>query len=272
MPELDDFAAGLDFDAPSMATESAAAKSNERAEANEWRDPAATIEAIESILQYRFQDRTLLVRGMTHASSAKTRLDSNERLEFLGDAILGAVVCEVLFERFPEDYEGELTRIKSILVSRQTCARISERYGLTRYIVTGKGVGTEQSMPASILAAVFESLIAGIYLDGGFEPAREFVRRSIQLEIDDATADGHPQNHKSYLQQVAQKTMGSTPLYTLLDEKGPDHSKCFKVAAVIRGDAYLPAWGPTKKEAEQRAAENALAQLQGRAAPHMCPE
>lgn len=225
-------------------------------------------EQCENALGYRFQNRELLQTCLTHASSANHRLASNERLEFLGDSILGLIVCEVLFHRFPEETEGELTRIKSIVVSRSTCAKISEALSLPRYMLLGKGLSLNETVPASVAAAVFESLVAGVYLDGGLELAREMVLRLLQPEIDLAAGFDHGRNYKSLLQQHTQKHRGETPVYRLLDEKGPDHSKCFKVAAQVGTSLYPAAWGMNKKEAEQRAAQNALFSLEGRQPPH----
>ena len=221
------------------------------------------LDQCEDVLQYRFRDRVLLERCLTHASVARTRLDSNERLEFLGDAILGTIVCEMLYQQFPDYPEGELTRVKSVLVSRQTCAAVSERLGLQRFLRLGKGIGANDRIPSSILAGVIEALIAGVYLDGGLEAAREFVARIMDAEITRATELSHGKNFKSLLQQLSQKSFGETPVYRLLDEKGPDHSKCFKIAACIGAQTYAPAWGASKKEAEQRAACNALFEMQG---------
>jgi len=225
-------------------------------------------EQCELALGYRFQGRELLQTCLTHASSANHRLASNERLEFLGDSILGLIVCEVLFQRFPEETEGELTRIKSIVVSRSTCAKISESLALPKYMLLGKGLSLNETVPASVAAAVFESLVAGVYLDGGLDAAREMVLRLMQPEIDLAAGFDHGRNYKSLLQQHTQKHRGETPVYRLLDEKGPDHSKCFKVAAQVGAALYPAAWGMNKKEAEQRAAQNALFAFEGRQPPH----
>ena len=225
------------------------------------------LDQCEDVLQYRFRDRVLLERCLTHASVARTRLDSNERLEFLGDAILGTIVCEMLYQQFPDYPEGELTRVKSVLVSRQTCAAVSEQLGLQRFLRLGKGIGANDRIPSSILAGVIEALIAGVYLDGGLEAAREFVARIMEAEITRATELSHGKNFKSLLQQLSQKSFGETPVYRLLDEKGPDHSKCFKIAACIGAQTYQPAWGASKKEAEQRAACNALYEIQGEELP-----
>jgi len=224
---------------------------------------ASRLERCERRIGYVFQDKELLREALTHASCAEHRLASNERLEFLGDAILGAVVCELLFRLYPEYMEGDLTKIKSAVVSRQSCAKISEALGLQEFLVVGKGVSAAQSIPASLLADVFESLIAAIHLDGGSEAARRFIEGVMEPEIE-LTATGElGGNFKSLLQQLAQREFASTPTYHLLDEKGPDHRKCFKVAAHVRSTLYQPAWGRNKKEAEQRAACNALAEIKG---------
>jgi len=221
----------------------------------------------EEVLGHKFSDRSLLQRCLTHSSIARTRLDSNERLEFLGDAILGTVVCELLFRRFPEKTEGELTRIKSVVVSRTTCAKLSNDLRLGCFLQLGKGLAEFEKIPLSIQAAVFESIIAGLYLDGGMEVVRPFLTRLIGPEIDRTIESSHGRNYKSLLQQLVQKNQRGTPLYRLLDEYGPDHSKCFKIAAVVGIDSFPAAWGPNKKEAEQRAAENAWCQLQGEPPP-----
>lgn len=226
------------------------------------------IERCEAALNYQFQDRELLQVCLTHASGAKHRLASNERLEFLGDAILGMVVCEMLYRLFPESTEGELTRIKSILVSRRTCAKISENLGCQEFMLLGKGLSTFSTVPTSVTAAVFESLIAGVYLDGGLEPARAMIERFMEEEIELTVQQRQGRNFKSLLQHLAQKTFGETPVYRLLDQKGPDHSKCFYVSAVIGEQSFTPAWGSTKKDAEQRAAQNAICQIQGQELPH----
>ena len=131
----------------------------------------------------------------------------------------------------------------------------------------GKGMTTHPSVPPSLLADVFESLIAGIYLDGGDPAAREFISRYMEPEIELAATGELGGNYKSLLQQLAQRENGSTPIYNLLDEKGPDHSKCFKIAAQIGRTRYLGAWGRNKKEAEQRAARNALSEINGEPVP-----
>jgi ribonuclease III len=231
------------------------------------RDDAGTLELCQSVLRYRFQDPTFLREALTHASGANHRLVSNERLEFLGDSILGAIVCALLFRKYPDYLEGELTRIKSVVVSRRTCAKISHSLGLDEFLVMGKGMGSQDETPSSVLADVFESLIGAIYLDGGMDAAEKFILRHLESEID-ATVEGQGGiNYKSNLQQVAQRKFGETPTYPLLDEKGPDHSKCFQISAQIGRQRYAPAWGRNKKDAEQRAAMNALSEISGEDLP-----
>ena len=171
------------------------------------------LQQCEAALEYCFLNRDLLRNCLTHASGADHRLNSNERLEFLGDAILGAVVCEMLYHRFPEETEGELTRIKSIVVSRSTCAKLSERLALPKFLLLGKGLSINEMVPMSVAAAVFESLTAGVYLDGGLEAARRLIERVMGPEIELAGGVDHGRNHKSLLQQYAQKMFGETPVY-----------------------------------------------------------
>ncbi|QDV21155.1 Ribonuclease 3 [Gimesia panareensis] len=216
------------------------------------------LEECQHNLGYAFEDIELLKCCLTHTSAAKTRMDSNERLEFLGDAILGSLVCEKLFHQFPNSPEGELTRIKSAVVSRNTCTRLAREKDLDRFIFVGKGLAMTETLPESLLAGMFEAIIAGIYLDGGMEPVHQFLDPLIERENSKASRSVHGFNYKSLLQQYSQKKFSQTPIYELVDEKGPDHSKFFKVTAIIGEIQYEPAWGSTKKEAEQRAALNAL--------------
>src|SRR4051812_35045296 len=230
---------------------------------------AEILEECQKAIGYRFRQPELLRGALTHASGANTRLASNERMEFLGDAILGLITCEQLYLRFPEYQEGDLTKVKSAVVSRRTCAQFAKELGLGEFLFMGRGMhaGDPGSVPSNMLADTYESLVAAIYLDGGLEVARTFILTQLGPEIEavaEAEAGG---NFKSLLQQVAQREFNATPQYVLLDEKGPDHSKCFKIAAVIGRYTHAGAWGRTKKEAEQRAAMNALAQIHGEEIP-----
>jgi ribonuclease-3 len=227
---------------------------------------AEILEECQQTIGYRFRQPELLRSALTHASGANTRLASNERLEFLGDAVLGLVTCEQLYLRFPDYQEGDMTKVKSSVVSRRTCARISKQLNLGAYLFLGKGMNQHAVVPSNLLADVFESLVAAVYLDGGLEAARSLILQYLIPEIEEV-AEGAHGNFKSQLQQVAQRELAATPQYQLLDENGPDHSKCFKIAAVIGRHRYPGAWGANKKEAEQNAARNALASIRGEAIP-----
>jgi len=224
---------------------------------------AEILEDSQEAIGYRFRQPELLRASLTHASGANTRLASNERMEFLGDAIIGMVVVEQLYLRFPDSQEGDLTKIKSVVVSRRTCARMSKHLGMQEFIFLGRGMYINGTVPPNILADVFEALVAGVYLDGGMDAARPFILRMLGPEIEEVAEGASGGNFKSVLQQSSQREFNETPQYVLLDEKGPDHSKCFKIAAQIGRHTYAGAWGRTKKEAEQRAAMNALAQING---------
>jgi len=217
---------------------------------------------------YQFHNMQLLEAAIRHASGVSDRLASNERLEFLGDAVLGFVVCERLYELYPEYLEGDLTKIKSVVVSRETCARMSDALGLHQYLVLGKGMAADPEIPRSVVAAVFESFVAAIYLDGGIEAARKFILKQVDPEIEQTVSGASGDNFKSLLQQFAQREHGVTPSYQLLDEKGPDHSKCFKISALVGTRRFPAAWGRSKKESEQRAAHNAISDLQHQPIPH----
>jgi ribonuclease-3 len=230
------------------------------------------LDACQEQIGYQFNDLQYLVAALTHASGVSQRLASNERLEFLGDAILGMVVCKSLYDTYPNHSEGELTKIKSYVVSRDTCARISLQLGVDSFLILGKGMAADPDVPKSVLAAVFESLIAAIYLDGGMQHATDFILHSMQPEIESAIATEFGGNYKSLLQQFAQREHGVTPTYQLLDEQGPDHSKCFKISAQIGPHQFSAAWGKSKKESEQRAAHNAVSELRGDEAPYPSDE
>jgi ribonuclease-3 len=228
----------------------------------------AVLDECQDAIGYRFRRPELLRAALTHTSGANHRAASNERLEFLGDSVLGLVTCEQLYLRFPDYQEGDLTKVKSVVVSRKTCARFSAELGLGDFLFLGKGVHAYGEMPSNILADVFESLVAAIFLDGGWDAAKTFVLRFIQPEVERVARDAITANSKSLLQQVTQREYGGTPRYYLLDEQGPDHDKCFKVAAAVNDHPFPPAWGRTKKEAELKAALNALAEIHGEEIPY----
>lgn len=219
------------------------------------------LDRAEEILGYQFKDRELLRRALRHASCTDDKLDSNERLEFLGDAILGMVVCDYLYDHYPTLLEGELTKIKSTVVSRDTCARVARRLGLEVLIELGKGMRNRGEIPRSLAAGGFEAVIGAMYLEAGLETVRTFILQHLEARVRAAYRSGHQQNFKSVLQQVAQRRFEASPSYVLLDEKGPDHSKCFEICVEIGAERFPSSWGPSKKQAEQQAALNALIAL-----------
>ena len=220
-----------------------------------------SLHRIEQILGHTFSNGALLAKAFTHSSAVDNRLESNERLEFLGDAILALVICETLFERHRQYPEGELTKMKSMLVSRGTCARVARGLGLPEFLKVGKGMVSNKALPASLAAGLLEAVIAAVYLDSEFETAREFIMRMFGGLVEQVDAEEAHGNYKSLLQQYAQERYNIAPVYVLLDEKGPDHNKCFESAVIIDQQHFASAWGPNKKDAEQKAAYSALVEL-----------
>ena len=223
------------------------------------------LEQCQDIIGYRFKDEGLLEVALKHSSACDQRVDSNERLEFLGDAVLDIVICEELFRRFPQYLEGDLTILKSAVVSGKSCARVARELELQPFLQVAKGITERHGMPDSLAAAMLESIIGAIYLDSGLESAQKFVLRHFEPLIKLASEDQYHRDYKSMLQQHAQGELGVAMSYELLDEKGPDHAKAFEigVSMVIDGKTrrFTPAWGISKKEAEQEAAKKALEEL-----------
>lgn len=222
---------------------------------------AERLERCQEIVGHRFADMDLLRSALTHASGASHRLGSNERLEFLGDSILGLVVCQWLYEEYPEYTEGDLTKIKSSVVSRRVCGKVACDLGLDQCLIVGKGIHLGRSFPKSLVSDVFEAVVAAIYLDAGMDVVRTKLRLWLAAEVRSAVDGRGSGNYKSLLQQYAQREHASTPHYRLVTESGPDHRKRFRVTAVIGSEEFKPAWGNNKKDAEQHAAANALAIL-----------
>lgn len=228
-------------------------------------DPDASLDECQKKIGYRFRNPVLLRTALTHSTAASSMVDSNERMEFLGDAFLGLVVTDRIYHRFPDYLEGSLSIIKGEIVSRRSCTRIAKRLELEKHLILGKGF---RQIPDSILANLIEALIAAVYLDGGAQTAREFVERIFNDAFDEATREPDHSNFKAILQtELHRNHSGVQAQYVILDEQGPPHHKCFKVQVRIGERAFQAAWANNKKEAEQKAAENALAQRRGDAAP-----
>ena len=185
-------------------------------------DPSSIdLEECQKKIGYRFQDVGLLEAALRHASGVSHRLASNERMEFLGDAILGAVVCERLFEMFPEYLEGELTKVKSVVVSRDSCAKMTEVLGVEEYLLLGKGMASDPEIPKSVVAATFESLVAAIHLDGGIEAAKQFILEQVEPVIEQTVTGEFSDNFKSLLQQFGPARAWGNAQLSATGRKGP---------------------------------------------------
>jgi len=215
----------------------------------------------EQAIGHRFRDRSLLELALTHSSLRDPWTESNERLEFLGDSVIGLSVSEHLFCAFPEHAEGELTRIKSIVVSRPSLAKLGKQLDLKQFLRVGKGIRKRRTIPPSLIANTVEALVGAVYLDAGYESARSLILGLLEDQLLRVTKRRDVRNYKATLQQSVQKRFGVTPRYRVLEAVGPDHKKEFVVEALIDGTAYAPARGSTKKQAEQRAAREALRAL-----------
>jgi ribonuclease-3 len=224
-------------------------------------------EDLESRLEYRFKDRGLLEHALTHksraAEDASGGVIDNESLEFLGDAVLGLIVADTLFHRFPDYSEGQKSKIKASVVSTQSLARHAERLGLGDHLILGRGEEkTGGRFKAALLADAYEALIAAIYLDGGIDAARAFLARELDAAISAGQQpDFHGQDFKSALQERLQSLGKALPEYRVVNEEGPDHRKVFHVDVIVGGETLATANGKAKKEAEQEAARLALARL-----------
>ncbi|MCF6158520.1 MAG: ribonuclease III [wastewater metagenome] len=207
---------------------------------------------------YSFEDITVLERALTHTSCRLENNFSNERLEFLGDAVLGMIISDYLYTSLPHYSEGELTKIKSVVVSQATLAKVSLEANLKDFLSVGKGLNDRNFLPRSLLANVFEAIIAAIYIDGGLKAAYNFTMKYLKKEIDIVCKNQHEKNYKSILQQYSQREYGVTPTYRILQQIGPDHGKSFEVMVSIKGNEYGRGWGKSKKEAEQLAAKETL--------------
>ena len=238
-----------------------------RRERRRHRRPSAkALEHCQELLDYRFKEPAWLERALTHSSESSDPAASNERLEFLGDAVFGTVVSRWLYDLLPRATEGELTRVKSIVVSRQSLATVGEQLQVGPCIHVGKGLAA-QRLPHSVLANCFEAIIAAVYLDGGLRSAQTFIRRHFRALLERVLHRGHDRNFKSLLQQVVQARGLVSPQYRVVAVSGPDHAREFEVEALVDGKPCGRGVGRTKRQAEQRAAEVALKSSDKEAAP-----
>ncbi|MGR3221047.1 MAG: ribonuclease III [Candidatus Anammoxibacter sp.] len=209
-------------------------------------------------LGYWFKDVTLLAKALTHTSRRSDLNFSNERLEFLGGSVLGLIISEYLFKTFPEYSEGELTTIKSVVVSRPVLSKVGRSLGLVSYLSVGKGLANVIIFPESLLANAYKAVVGAICLDRGNNAVSKFVLKNLLDEITIVLKNEHKKNYKTLLQQCCRVVPGGTPTYKVLRQYGPEHIKIFQIAVVINSTEYGMAWGKTKKEASQKAAYHAL--------------
>ena len=225
-------------------------------------------ESLQTAIGYRFRDRGLLEHAMTHTSRANEDITGgvfdNESLEFLGDAVLGFVIADMLFRECPEWDEGEKSKTKASMVSTFALARQAERLHLGDHLLLGRGEEkTGGRRKQALLADTYEAVIAAVYLDGGIDAARAFIRREFHALLEAARRHGAGgQDYKSGLQEVVQARSQPLPEYRLIGTFGPDHEKRFEVEVLVAGEPLARASGPSKKEAEQEAARIALSRFQ----------
>lgn len=219
------------------------------------------LDALQEAIGHRFADPDLLFRALIHSSSKDDGLPSNERMEFLGDSVLGMIVSEYLFATFPKCEEGELSMVKSVVVSSMSLAEIAQQMSLGDYVRLGKGIAQRKPIPPSVLANAFEAVLAALYLDGGLPVVKRFVLGHLVPRIEAVLSEQYERNYKSLLQQHTQKALGMIPAYRVVAETGPDHEKRFEVMVSFNERVFGPGAGSTKKDAEQQAARAALLAL-----------
>ena len=220
---------------------------------------------LEAALGYRFQNITLLQNALTHSSFANERwhdsLMSNERLEFLGDSVLGMVVAEHLYRNYPNRPEGELTRMRADMVCETALAQVADKLQLGSHLLLGHGEAQGGGRArASILADAVESVIAAMFLDGGMAPAKGFIDRFILCDVPEKKL--HITDYKTALQELIQQKKNQVLSYELTGQSGPDHDKHFQVQVLLNGVPVGSGQGTSKKRAEQDAARDALEKIQ----------
>ncbi|MDP1836845.1 MAG: ribonuclease III [Chlamydiales bacterium] len=226
---------------------------------------AKEVPAIETKIGYVFQDKSLLTLAFIHRSfineSREFVQEHNERLEFLGDSVLGLLVAEYLYRYLPETPEGELSYLRSRLVEASSCVLYVQKLDLGSYLLLGKGERMNDGRGReSILADLFEAVIGAVYIDGGIEAARRFLFKNYSTEMQQILS--RPvRNWKALLQDHTQKKYQQTPYYLVIHESGPDHSKIFEIAVLVNEKEWGRGVGPSKKEAQQAAAEDAIGRL-----------
>ncbi|MBU1888314.1 MAG: ribonuclease III [Candidatus Omnitrophica bacterium] len=231
------------------------------------KDRLKKLKSIERAIGYRFRNKSLLSQALTHKSYANERSKScsgdNERLEFLGDSVLGIIISNVLYNDYPDKDEGILTRYKSQLVSGVTLGRIAKELHIGEYLLLGKGEEASGGKKhASNLLCALEALIGAIYLDGDLKSAVRFIKKIYEPELLLVKEGKGTRDYKSVLQQIALRRFKAIPSYRIISEIGPDHKKHFIVEAVMTGKRFGIGSGPNKKTAEQAAAKEAISAIE----------
>lgn len=222
---------------------------------------------LQKAIDIKFNSQELLTQAVTHKSylneQSNPDLQSYERLEFLGDSILGEIITELLFMQFPTVLEGELTKMRSSLVSGESLFKVAQELGIEKFIISGKGEGQSNSArKRSVVAAIFESITAAIYLDQGFETTKTFILKAFQSRLDKISHNTEYSNDpKSDLQEYTQKIFQSLPVYKIISRSGPDHEPIFEISVQIKSDIIATAAGKSKSDAETRVASLALQKL-----------
>ncbi len=217
---------------------------------------------LEEKLGYEFQDKTILIEALTHPGTigvSKTKVRSNQRLEFLGDAVLQAVITDVVYKKFSDSEEGELTKIRIALTQGKFLAELSQSLGIPKFLIIPKGA-SELRMQSAAAEDAFEAVVGAIYLDSDFQKVRDVVLSWYSLKFDDISSLMQMQNPKGALQEIIAKRGGSVK-YALVSQSGPDHKKVFEVEVIIDGEVYASAVASSKKLAETEAAQKALSIL-----------
>ncbi len=227
------------------------------------RNIEADLIMLQKILETDFKDSTLLLSAVTHRSYLNEHREAtwehNERLEFLGDAVLELVVTDYLFAKYPEKPEGELTAIRAALVNTNSLAAASELLKINQYLLMSKGESKDEGRARQfILANVFESCIGAMYLDRGYEAARTFIAKWLFDNTEDIVKKRLWQDAKSRFQELSQEHASITPTYDTLSQDGPDHDRIFTVGVFLRNEKVAEGKGRSKQEAEQQAAQAAL--------------
>ncbi len=220
--------------------------------------------ALEAILGVTFTDKSILLSAITHRSylneNRHATHDHNERLEFLGDAVLELVATDYLFRNYPDKPEGELTAIRAALVNTVSLSATSEKLNVNQYLLMSKGEAKDEGRARQyILANVFEAFVGAMYLDQGYETAAAFIARQLFPKTEEIVQKRLWQDPKSRFQELSQEHVSVTPTYQLLSQEGPDHDRVFTIGVFLRNELIAEGVGRSKQEAEQQAAERAIA-------------